>query len=107
MTELLLQANDNILELDGLKNDATSAFINDAAVTVTLVDSDDVDVVGQTWPTTMLYVAASDGIYRATLQDVITLEPDAKYTAKVTANGGAGLLGFFELPVVARIRRDI
>ncbi len=107
MTELVFQANDNILELDGLKNDATSAFINDATVTVTLVDSDDVNVTGQTWPTTMLYVAASDGIYRATLQDVITLVPDARYTAKVTANGGAGLLGFFELPVVARIRRDI
>ncbi len=107
MTELVFQANDNILELEGLKNDATGAFINDATVTVTLVDSNDVNVVGQTWPTTLLFVAASDGIYRATLQDVITLVPDAKYTAKVTANGGAGLLGFFELPVVARIRRDI
>ena len=107
MTELLFQANDNILELEGLKNDATGAFINGATVTVTLVDSDDTNVVGQTWPTTLLYVAASDGIYRATLQDVLTLVPDAKYTAKVTADGGAGLLGFFELPVVARIRRDI
>ena len=107
MTELVYQANDNILELDGLKNDATGAFINDATVTVTMVNSSDVEVTGQTWPTTMLYVAASDGIYRATLQDVIVLVEDARYIAKVTANGGAGLLGFFELPVVARIRRDI
>lgn len=107
MTELVYQGNDNILELDGLKNDATDAFINDATVTVTMVDSNDVEVSGQTWPTSMLYVNSSDGVYRATLQDVLVLAEDARYIAKVTANGGAGLLGFFELPVVARIRRDI
>lgn len=107
MTEIAYLNNDNIIELEGLKNDATGAFINDATVTVTLKDEAGAEVSGQTWPTTLLYVAASDGVYRATLQDVLSLTEKERYFAEVSANGGAGLQGEFVLPVQAEVRRDI
>lgn len=97
-------SNDNVITLVGLQNALDTAnYLNAAAVTVTLVDSDDVDVVGETWPLTMDYVAASDGNYRATLADTLTLSA-GEYVAQVNANAGAGLQGYWELPVTVQKR---
>ena len=104
MTELIYISNDNILELNGLKDEVAGTFINSATVTVTLVDSDGTEVVGDTWPKTMSYATSSDGIYRATLLDTLTLTEGACYTAKVIADGGAGLQAYFETPIYAALR---
>lgn len=102
--DIIYKGNDNLLEIDLLTNDATGAFINAATVTVTLVDVEGSEVAGQSWPTTLSYVSASDGKYRATLQDVLTLTASDIYTAKITADGGPGLLAYFELGLVVKIR---
>lgn len=46
-------------------------YVNDADVTVTIFDCDGEELAGESWPVTLPYVAASDGIYRVTL-DVLT-----------------------------------
>ena len=48
-------------------------FVNDAAVTVTIFDSAGVELVGESWPVTLDYVAASDGVYRKTFSPFINL----------------------------------
>ena len=45
-------------------------YVNDASVTVTVFDSNNVEVTGQAWPLTLDYVAASDGIYRKTIPPI-------------------------------------
>ena len=86
----LIVETDNLIELDGLQDQSTSAYINDATVTVTLLDSSGSEVSGETWPLTMSYVAASDGKYRATLADTLVIKPNKRYQAKVVADGGSG-----------------
>jgi len=108
MSEIAYVSNDSLLKLDGLEDEAatTTTYINDATVTATLVDEDGANVSGQSWPVTLSYVAASNGNYRATLEDVLVLSHGSNYTAKITANGGAGLMGYWELPIAAETRRS-
>ena len=101
MAETVYVLNDNILEVDGLVNAATSKYINDATVTVTLVNKDNEDVIGAV-NLTLDYV--SDGRYRTTLADTLLLTAQDFYTAKVTADGGAGLKGYWEIAVLAETR---
>ena len=106
MTRLVAYvANDNTLTLEGLQNAITESYINDATVSVTLYESDHTtEVSGESWPLTMDYVSASNGNYRATLADTLSLSPNDRYFADVTADGGAGLKGFWTTQLIA-IRR--
>ena len=96
--------SDDILEVSDLRNGLTNAFLNSATLTVTMVDGDGTEVVGQAWPLTLLYISASDGIYRGTLVDTLTLVPGRDYKAKLTVNAGAGLQDYRELPVEVVIK---
>ncbi len=103
MPEVYLVGNDNLIEARGLKNAASDAFINGATVTVTLVDSAGATVTGVD-ALAMDYVATSNGIYRATLKDTLTITKNQQYTAKITADGGAELKGYWEIEVRSQIR---
>jgi hypothetical protein len=107
MTQVIFNKNDNLLELVELKDVVADTFVNTATVSVTLVDKDGVEVSGETWPLTMLYVAASNGIYRATIIDTLTLIVDALYTAQITANDGANRLAYWEFPIRVETRLGI
>ena len=101
---VLLVGNDNILEVASLKNELTGAFLNAATVTVTLKDAANVNVAGDTWPKTMAYVTGSAGIYRATMLYTLALVADARYSAVISVNGGAGLQAAWTMECVARAR---
>lgn len=88
----LLVSTDNIVEIDGLQDQSDSSYINDATVTVTLLDAGDNEVSGQSWPLTMSYVSGSNGKYRATLIDTLSLKANRRYLAKIEADGGSGRL---------------
>ncbi len=107
MTQVIFHLNDNLLELLALKDVVADTFVNSASVDVTLVDKDDVEVTGETWPLTMLYVTASDGEYRATLVDTLGLVPDDLYTAIIEVDDGAGRAAHWEFPVRAETRLGI
>lgn len=100
---IIYVGNDNLIELDVLTNAISSAYINNATVTMQLVDSSN-NVVAGTCSLTMAYIASSNGKYRATLPDTLTLTVGQEYKAKVTANGGDGLLGYWELRLFGRSR---
>lgn len=97
-------ANTNVIDLTGLKNEITDAFINDAAVTVTIKTVAGVEVAGETWPVSMGYVAASNGNYRGILSDEIELVAKSKYIAHIDADGGPDLVGHWELTFKAAAR---
>lgn len=104
MAGAIYLSNDNLLEIDGLKNTATDAYINNATVTATLVDEGGTAVVGETWPITLSYVSGSDGKYRGTLKDTLSLTAGLGYTAQITADGGADLKGYWEFPLRSAVR---
>lgn len=96
--------NDSILELNGLRDGLTGAYVNNATVTAILKDSSGVDVPGQTWPTPLAYVSGSNGIYRVNLEDTLSLVDGENYKLIVDANGN-GLTANWQTSVIASIRR--
>ena len=62
-------------------------YVNDAAVVVTIYDSDGVELVGESWPVTLDYVAASDGIYRKTFSPFVNLVEDELYSVVIEVLG--------------------
>ena len=80
-------ANTNTLQLLGLKNGLTSAYLDNATVTVTVNDSRGAPVTGESWPQTMSYVPASSGNYEIALGHVLDLVNRKKYVAIIDADG--------------------
>ncbi|MEQ1636708.1 MAG: hypothetical protein ABL903_08440 [Methylococcales bacterium] len=101
---VLLIGNDNSLELNGLRNAITDAYVNDAMVAAVLKDMAGIDLPGQPWPLVLPYVAASDGCYRGILQDTLTLKHDQHYRLQIAAQGD-GLTATWEAVIKAEIRR--
>ena len=97
--------NDNLISVSSLRNStaATGVFINNATVAVTLLDSAGAEVAGETWPLTLGYVTASDGGYRAVMQDTLTIVPGSDYTAEITADGD-GLQAAWSVAIVGATR---
>lgn len=101
--EILYVGNDMILELRGLQRQDTAAYMNAATVTVTMKDSEGTTIAGS-WPQAMGYVSSSNGVYRATLAYNMAVTENARYTATVTADGGAGLRARWDIPCFVRTR---
>lgn len=89
MSLALYVNSDNLIQLDLLRLAATGGYVNDATVTFTLKDADEVVVVSGV---SMPYVAASNGRYQGTLQDTVSLTTGLKYFLEVTATSGANVL---------------
>jgi hypothetical protein len=100
----LLIGNDQTLTLEGLQDEVTSNYINDATVTATVKDRAGNAVSGQSWPLTLDYVTASDGIYRGNLEDTLVLAPGVSYFVEISAVAGAGK-GFWRFARKAMERR--
>ena len=100
---LIYKDNENLIELDELKNSANDTFVNDATVAVTIKNAAGTTVSGETFPKTMTYVASSDGKYQAALSDLMVLVPGQHYTAFITAISGA-LNASWEIPLRAATR---
>ena len=98
-------ANTNLLTLVGLTSHITDIAINDATVTVTVMDSSGVEVTGETWPLTMDYISGSDGNYQAVLTDTLPLIARRAYVAEINADAGTGRQGQWQFKFRPEIRR--
>jgi hypothetical protein len=101
----LYVGNDMILEVEGLTDEASGEFVNDADVTATLYTLTGAPVPGQVWPIAMPHLADSNGIYRATMADSLDLTPNQRYRARLIADGGPGRRSQWDIDVVAKIRK--
>lgn len=103
MTDILYLQSDNLLEVKGLKNAAGGAYINNATVTVTVVDAGGAQVSGQKLAGDLkLRRRLQRGDYRLTLEDTLAHTENAAYTARVTALGDS-LKRYFEHPLIAQM----
>lgn len=101
---VIYTGNDTVLEVANLTNQLTGLPLNAATVTVTLLDSEGEEVDGAVWPLTLAYVTSSRGVYRVTLSYLLDIVAGARYSAEITANGGAGLRAEWVVECVARER---
>lgn len=101
MSQIFL-LNSHVFELI-LKDSITGRPINSATCTLTL-KSGASTVEGQTFPLTLSYASATDGIYRGTLESDLVLVAGTEYTAHVEADAGDGKIGHMELPLTAANR---
>jgi len=99
--------NDTLLELAGLKDEVTEAYINTATVTATVKNAAGTAVTGQAWPLTLSYVTASDGDYRGVLEAALSVAVGDRLTVEVTIDGGSGREAFFAIPVTVRQRGKV
>ena len=77
---------DNCIRYRGLKDCVADTYINNAVITATLYDSNDVVVPGAE-DVSIAYVAGTDGDYAGEIPYTVTLTEDAYYTIVVTITG--------------------
>jgi hypothetical protein len=82
-----------VLDWPRIQDSITKQFQNDATVEVTLYTDEarTTEVAGQVWPTTMDYVAASNGLYRAILShELVVSSGDTLYGVGTATAAGSG-----------------
>lgn len=94
-------SNDNIVNLIGLQDSETDVYVNTATVTAQVKDATDNNVGSSI---SLSFTSGSNGDYAGLIPDDLGLTKDAWYEIEVTANDGAGRLGFWETPFQAKQR---
>lgn len=98
--------NSNLIKLLDLSAVGEEGNIDDATVTLTVLDSDGEEVVGQAWPVTMEPVGTgNEGDYQAVIEHDVELVAGQSYTAVIEANAGANRRGRWEFAFVPKTRR--
>ena len=82
MQQLTIGDN-NVVEVQRLRNEVTGETVTDANVELTIYDRSGNPVAGQVWPEIMGHVA--DGLYRGTLDSTLELSQGGHYRGVVTA----------------------
>lgn len=77
----------------GLYDPTTGAFVNDATLTFTLKDSAGSAVNGAS-SVSMTYVSGTNGCYRGTMEDNVSLTENATYYLEGTATASSDRIGF-------------
>jgi hypothetical protein len=101
---ILYLGNNSIVDVTGLRNDYTGAFVADAALSMTLLDTTGAPVGGANWPIPFQYLPDSHGVYRATLPHTLAIAEGGRYIARIVADATLGLRAQWDLPCVGRLR---
>ena len=96
--------NPNVLEWQDVTNSITGLAVTNADVVVTLLDTDDAQVAGQTWPATMTHVAG--GTYRAILEADIAIIANRRYFAHIVAEVSGDPMADILAPITVRTRAE-
>ena len=83
---------------------AVTGAVNDAAVTITIKDNKGIYLVGETWPFTLPYVAASSGEYSYTFDPFINLNAGQQYTIIIDVISTDGLIDQCTSKTMAKIK---
>ena len=102
---VLLIANDQVIDVIGLQDAVTGQYLNEKTVVVTITDKNGNQVAGQSWPTTLEYVPASNGDYRGNLSNDMVLVRTRQYFVTIDADAGGGLVANWRWPVDAQYRK--
>ena len=96
--------NHTLVELSGLQNLLTGAYVNSATADMTVVDVNSAQVPGITWPASFTPVQSSNGDYSATLSNSAGWIVGQWYFGKITVVTTEGLRGNWEIEMEAQKR---
>jgi len=95
----LLVRNDNLVSLNGLKDQVSATFVNTATVNLTVTDTTNRVIAG---PIAMPYVTGSTGNYQAILPASTPLQAGVSYRVTIQVTGPA--VAEWDVPVTAEWR---
>ena len=98
MTTILQVNNSTVFEMTVTNPNAVPIYVNDAAVTVTVLDSAGATVLAAT---ALSYVSASNGIYRLTVITPLSITAGHRYTVIYDVLGSDSLVGQSQCSIVA------
>jgi len=97
--------NDSNLRLAELRHVLSGTLITSADIQFTIVLSGgNWQVTGQSWPSSMTLVNTETALWVGPLVNSMVLAEGEHYEARITANAGTGVLGFWRLPIRAIVR---
>ena len=97
---LVYYLNDNLIQLTGLQNKSSAAYLNAATVTASVMGpGGSTALISGSTSITMSYSTGSNGNYEGTIPDTTSFALNKFYSAVVTANAGAGLQGRWKIPL--------
>jgi hypothetical protein len=82
-------SSDNVLYVEGVQLDGAATYEDDATVTATMTETDTGTAVTGS-DVTLEYVAGSDGNYKGTLPDTVSLTRGRSYTVTFTVTAATG-----------------
>lgn len=103
--------NDNIMELRELTAEVDDTFINNldpGKVECTIKTEEGIAVMGQSWPVNLLYVSASDGVYRGIIEDEVDFGAEGgTFVAHIDVDAGVGREAHWEFVFKAKVRKVV
>ncbi len=98
---ILLYKNDNLIEVDELKDEVAGTFLLTATVTAVLKDAAGATIGSSI---TLTFVAGSDGKYQGNVPDDLAVSLGDRGTAEITADDGANKRAFWIVEFVVEKR---
>ncbi len=98
---ILLYKNDNLIEVDELKDEVAGTFLNAATVTAVLKDSAGATIGSSI---TLTFVSGSNGKYQGNVPDDLAVNLGDRITAEITADDGADKRAFWVVGLVVEKR---
>ncbi len=106
MVEVVWIANDNIVNITGLTDEATGLKLDTSVVTCRILKrSDETEVAGTTWPITAVPEGSLTGNYTVDIPDELTLAHREDLLLEITAIEGS-TKGFWKIPIRASDRES-
>ncbi len=87
--DIIFKDNSTVIEIPALQRGSDDQHIADASVTLTLRNTDDTEIAGESWPISMGLVDGSRSTYRVTLDHTLML-PN-RVVVHVVVDAGPGL----------------
>ena len=89
MLARLRPGNTTRISIEGLRDQASGLYVNNATAEVTITDIEGVEIEGETWPLELTYEEDSDGNYSAEVDYLAEISPGYRYTINITATAGS------------------
>ncbi len=102
--EAFFYRNDHVIELRGVRNEISKAYVNDATVEAVIKDDAGSEIAGQDWPLALDYVASSQGIYRGIVESDAEVEVGDVLDLEITVTAPGDLEAFFKVPLIVKDR---
>lgn len=102
MIRVIYENNDMVIEVKGLKDVVTGAYVNDASASFEVYKSNGQLEGNGTWPIAMSYVAGTRGVYRGVMPAYLDLEYAETIDVVISILDGSAKAEFRETVKVRR-----